>query len=173
MRCSVCHRLGGGDDWRGFPIIVCSGGGQIYTESLLGAAPHLAAVVRITVRRAAALCAGGLRCEETLLSRQLPTGAGARTVRWAQEEISAGIMPADNNGAAFCRCYSICRSWLPGHTRNRLRKFLSDVVLASTLVTSFDAIFFLEVMLTFPLTLAPDRGLYEKGKPHTIWISNF
>jgi len=42
------------------------------------------------------------------------------------------------------------------------------VALASTLVTSIDIILFLEAMLTFPLTLAPDRGFCEKGKQQTI-----
>jgi len=60
-----------------------------------------------------------------------------------------------------------------GDTGNRPRKFLSGVALVLASVTSFGAIPSLEAMLTYPHTIAPDGGLFEKGKQQTIRISSF
>ena len=62
---------------------------------------------------------------------------------------------------------------MSGDTGNLLRKFLSSVALMSALVTSFGAIPSLEAMMTYPPTLAPDGGLYEKAniRPSTYQAS--
>jgi len=91
-------------------------------------------------------------------------------------------MPADND-AACCKTF-LTRGfvdvlfYLQVRDCRVIRKpFEKILVRRSThvgiLVASIGVIPSLEAILTFPPTLAPDRDLCEKGKLHTIQMSNF